>query len=199
MDPLELENLGKAIHPTKFRLSVVAVQEEFESIIVMPQNKVQLHKLGITVAIGSSVSLDVKKGDVLLYQVNQMFEASVTHLINETKVLFMHQGDAIGKLTSTKASIDTFTILGDWLLLQDLAIEKVGGLYLPQNSIPPPEFRVLQIGNTVRNDDDPAITGIQVGDEIYVDRSRLGKLNLGSKTFFYMPKGFIHGVKPPSS
>lgn len=162
----------------------------------MPQNKVQQHKIGVAVSVGSGVTVGVSKGDIVLYQINQMFEAQVTHLINETKVLFMHQGDAIGKLTSKVVSIDSFSVVGDWLLLQEMSIEKVGGLYLPQNSIPPPEFRVVQVGNTVNSDEDPVIANLKVGDEVYVDRSRLGKIHLGAKTYFYMPKGFLHGVKP---
>lgn len=192
---LELDNLRNSIKPSKLRLAVVKTEETYEGIVVIPQNKVQTHKLGTVVATGAEVDVGVSVGDIIMYQANAMFEAGVTHLVNETPVAFMHKGDAIGKLSSRVVSVDTFQILGDFILLEEISLSKVGDLYLPESAVPPPEFRVLQIGATVHKDDDPLVQTLAVGEEIFIDRTRATPIRLGLKTFFYLPKGWIHGKK----
>jgi co-chaperonin GroES (HSP10) len=192
---LELENLRKSIKPTKLRIAIVKTDEQYEGIVVMPSNSNQQHKLGIVIAAGAEITTGVEIDDIIVYQVNAMFEAGITHLINETSVLFMHQGDAIGKLTSKIVTIDSFQILGDFILLDEVRIQKIGNLYLPDSALPPPEFRVLQLGATVKNSDDPLVQSIEIGDEVYIDRTRATGIRIGMKTFFYLPKTYLHGKK----
>jgi co-chaperonin GroES (HSP10) len=192
----EIDNLKASIRPTRQRFALLQKTEAFEGIIVIPNNANQQYLIGQVLKVGNAVTIDLHEDDLVLYQSNKMFEAAVTHRINDTPVSFWLQGDMIGKLSSTVVNLENFTILGDWILIEEISINKVGNLYLPQSSIPPPEFRVIQLGSTANNDQDPVVQNLKVGDEIYVDRSRASKLRIGQKTYFYISKGWLHGVNP---
>jgi co-chaperonin GroES (HSP10) len=192
----EQQNIANSIKPTKLRIAVLPVEEEFEGVLVIPTNAVHNHRLGRVLAVGDEVPT-VQPSDIVIYQVNKMFEASVTHMINDTAVMFMHHADAIGKLGGTVVDINNFSILGDYILVSELTTDMIGNLYIPAGSVPPPQFKVIQIGTTVSKDDDSTIRDMAVGDEVLIDRSRATKIRIGQKSYFYVPKGWIHAVRRP--
>jgi len=191
----ELTVLRRLVTPTKLRLAVVKTEETFEGIIVIPQNRVQHHRLGVVVAVGSDAQIGASEGDIIIYQVNDMFEAGVTHVVDDIQVLFMHKGDAIGKVSSRTVSIDSFTVLGDYVLVEEIRKDKIGMLYLPDTATAPPEHVIVQLGSTVIKDDDPVISTLKVGDLVFVDRVRSTPIRLGAKTYHYVPKGWVQGKK----
>lgn len=195
IDTTKLEKLAATIRPIKQRIAILPIEEEATGIILIPTNANQLHKLGVIVAVGDGVTIDAKVGQIVLYQVNRMFEASVTHFIDETAVMVMHQGDAIARLEGRQITLEKFTVLGDWVLASDVKIDQLGGIFLPDSAIPPPEFIVNQIGNTVATSDDPVLVEMKVADKIYIDKSRSNKISIQGKQFFYVLKHGIQAVR----
>jgi len=194
-----LAEISRTVRPVKHRVALVPVKEEMTGIIVIPSNANQVHRLGVVTSIGDSVDIDVKVTDVVIYQVNKMFEMSVTHLVGEaqTPVMIMHQGDAFAKLEGRAITIDKFTILGDWILAIDIKLEMMGGLFLPDSAVPPPEFEVIQLGNMIAKSDDPVIANLKIGDRVYFDKSRCNQIRIEGKTYFYILKAGLHGVRTP--
>jgi len=197
--PAEID-LRSCVRPVKHRVALTAVQEEATGIILMPSNANQVHRLGRVASIGDTVEIDVKVGDIVIYQCNKMFEMGVTHFVGEgdrrQPVMIMHQGDAFAKLDSPQITLDNFHVVGDWVLVRDIKIDMIGGLYLPDSAIPPPEFEVVQIGNLLPSSEDPVLAQIKVGDKIYVDKSRANQIRLEGKLYWYVLKQGIHGVRP---
>jgi co-chaperonin GroES (HSP10) len=193
-------DLRSKVRPVKHRVALTAVQEEATGIILMPSNANQVHRLGRVAAIGDTVQIGVAVDDIVIYQVNKMFELSVTHFVGEgdqrQPVMIMHQGDTFAKLDSPQITLENFHVLGDWILVRDIKIDMIGGLYLPDTAIPPPEFEVVQIGNLLPSSEDPVLAGLKVGDKVYVDKSRANQIRLEGKLFWYVLKQGIHGVRP---
>lgn len=196
-------DLRSQVRPVKHRVALAAVKEETTGIIIMPSNANQVHRLGRVTAIGDTVEIDVKIGDIVIYQVNKMFELSITHFVgegdNRQPVMIMHQGDTFAKLDSPEITLEKFHVLGDWVLVRDVKIDMIGGLHLPETAIPPPEFEVVQIGNLLPSSEDPVLAQIKVGDKIYVDKSRANQIRIEGKLYWYVLKQGIHGVRPTGS
>lgn len=188
--------LTSKVQAVKDRLTVVPIEESYTGIVVRPSNTRQVHKLGMVVSVGAQVPTAVKVGDVVLYQANAMFEEGLKHIIDDSPAIFMHFGDAIAKLDGTEISLNKFTILGEYLLASEVALDMVGGLHIPQNSVPPPEHIIVQVGNTVDRSDDPVVTGLKVGDKVYADRNRCQKIFISDRQYVYFSWRSLHGVNP---
>ena len=169
------------------------------------------HRLGIVRVVGDGAvkgkdtpepSL-VKEGDVVLFQINGMMEATQKYVLDGKHYMNLLQGDLIARITGDDMTVENMEMLGDYVLLKHFIRQRPGStLFLPDSAAvrqSAPDFiyfRCAKKSATVNLE-------VAVGNEVVVNFGRLTpllivKLNEDGTTenqeFCYTRKEWVDGV-----
>jgi co-chaperonin GroES (HSP10) len=179
------------------RVAVMDLEEENDTGIVLPENRQRQYCIGLVVAVGDGRvrgeakvrHMWLKPGDVVFMQFNGMMIAHCGCQVEGVKVLVIPQGDVIATLDSERVHADTFHVTGAWVLCRIEMPEKVGRIYLPDQSVfeapGRPRYYVSQAGPAAEID-------VKAGDEVKLDPGRANPFKLGANLMVYIDQGFIH-------
>jgi co-chaperonin GroES (HSP10) len=140
----------------------------------------------------------VKEGDMVMFQINDIMKWAQIYRHGKDDLIWMLQHELIARINGKDSNMETFEILGDFVLVKP-EIRKLGeGLVLP-DSIKSPDmihYTVKQIGCTV---DLP----ISVGQEVICNHGRINPIFIPEKQpdgapiqieYGYVFKDFVHGM-----
>lgn len=168
------------------------------------------HRTGIVRCVGDGKVKDkdepraplVQEGDVVMFQINGMMEATQKFVLDGKHYMNLVQDDLIARLTGEEVSVDGLEMLGDYVLLQHFVRSQPGStLFIPDNAVrnSAPDFiyfRCLKKGTTVDSEFD-------VGDELIVNFGRLTPMfivkrnddnTIENQEFAYTRKEWVDGV-----
>jgi co-chaperonin GroES (HSP10) len=183
-----------------------------DSKIIIPdaaQNR-DSHRLGIVRFIGDGrvknkaepVPSLVKEGDVVMFQLNGIMEATQKFVLDGKHYMNVVEDDLIARINGDDLSIENLEMLGDYVLLKHFIRQQPGStLFLPDNAVrqSAPDFiyfRCVQKGTTV----DLPFTK---GDELVVNFGRLTPMFIVKRKadgtsenleFAYTRKEWVDGV-----
>jgi len=182
------------------------------SKIVIPDSAQERdsHRFGIVRYIGDGkvkgkdepVPSLVKEGDVVMFQINNIMEATQKFVLNGKHYMNLLQGDLIARVVGEDVCAENLEMLGDYLLLKHFMRQTGSTLLLPdsaqmRNSSPEfIYFRVVSKGSTV---DLP----VKENDEVVVNFGRLTPMFIikrkddgtsENQEFVYTRKDWIDGV-----
>jgi co-chaperonin GroES (HSP10) len=183
-----------------------------DSKIIIPdaaQNR-DSHRLGIVRFIGDGrvknktepVPSLVKEGDVVMFQLNGIMEATQKFVLAGKHYMNIVEDDLIARINGDDLSIENLEMLGDYVLLKHFIRQQPGStLFLPDNAVrqSAPDFiyfRCVQKGTTV---DLP----FGKGDELVVNFGRLTPMFIVKRKadgtsenleFAYTRKEWVDGV-----
>jgi len=183
-----------------------------KTTIIIPDiaQNTNTHRLGIVRFIGDGrpkrtdapIPSLVKEGDVVMFQINGMMEATQKFVFGNKHYLNLLQGDLIARINGDDVSADNIETLGDYVLLKHFIRQQPGStLFLPDSAVrqSAPDFiyfRVVQKGTTV---DLP----VEVGNEVVVNFGRLTPMFIvkhnddgttENQEFCYTRKEWLDGV-----
>ena len=167
------------------------------------------HRTGIVRFVGDGrvkgkdepVSPLVKPGDVVMFQLNGIMEATQKFVIGGKHYMNLLQDELLARIDGDDVSLDNLTMLGDYVLLKHFLRERPGStLFLPDEAVrqSAPEFiyfRCIKKGARV--------TPFSVNDEVVVNFGRLTpmfivKRNLDgtseNQEFCYTRQEWVDGV-----
>lgn len=137
------------------------------------------HRTGIVRFIGDGRVKDkepvpalVKPGDVVMFQLNGIMEATQKFVIGGKHYLNLLQDDLLARIDGDDAGLENLTMLGDYVLLKHFLRERPGStLFLPDQAVreSAPEFiyfRCIKKGARVTRE-------FTVNDEVVVNFGRL--------------------------
>jgi co-chaperonin GroES (HSP10) len=140
----------------------------------------------------------VKVDDMVMFQINDVMKWAQIYRHGKDDLIWMLQQELIARINGKETTIDTFEILGDFVLVKP-EIRKLGeGLVLPDSikSADMIHYTVKQIGSTV----DLPIT---VGQEVICNHGRVNPIFIPEKQkdggpiqieYGYIFKDFVHGM-----
>lgn len=182
------------------------------SKIIIPDSaqNTDTHRLGIVRFIGDGAvkgkdapepSL-VKEGDVVMFQINGMMEATQKFVIEGKHYMNLLQGDLIARINGEDMTVENMEMLGDYVLLKHFVRQQPGStLFLPDNAVrqSAPDFiyfRCVKKSSTVDLEVEP-------GNEVVVNFGRLTPMFIVKRNddgttenqeFCYTRKEWIDGV-----
>ena len=115
----------------------------------------------------------VKEGDVVMFQINQIMQATQAFVIDGKHYMNLLQDDLVARFTGEDVGVDNMEMLGDYVLLQHFFRQQPGStLFLPETAMKAsaPDFvyfRCLKKGTTTED------ALFKVGDELVVNFGRL--------------------------
>lgn len=191
------------------RIAVTESNFEFEGDILMPEGHQTLgkeYRLGEVVGVPDLVYFAagekkrapmhyVELGDKVVFQIPAKITEGVQYVLPHyfagKPFSIILQGDILGILKSKVVTPETFEIAGNWVLLESWTNKPATFLDLPDNfaaELKDFRLRVVQKGKGVTDD------RYQIGDEVFVEKSRCNPIFLGSKEYCFIEKGWIFGV-----
>ncbi len=168
------------------------------------------HRLGIVRFVGDGrvkgtpiprPSL-VKVGDVVMFQINGMMEASQKFVCEGKTYMNLLQGDLIARIDGEELCVENMKMLGDYVLLKHFVRQQPGStLFLPDSAVrqSAPDFiyfKCLSKGSTVDE-------GFELDDELIVNFGRLTPLFIikrnpdgtsENQEYCYTRKEWVDGV-----
>lgn len=182
------------------------------SKIIIPDTaqNTDTHRLGIVRFIGDGVvkgkaapepSL-VKEGDVVMFQINGMMEATQKFVLEGKHYLNLLQGDLIARITGDDLTMENMEMLGDYVLLKHFVRQQPGStLFLPDNAVrqSAPDFIYFRCVKKSATAD----LAVEPGDEVVVNFGRLTPMFIvkrkddgttENQEFCYTRKEWVDGV-----
>ena len=186
------------------KVAVTQAKEELQGSIILPENRMIKFEIGKVIRVGDGKYRDgterkmwVKPGDIIMYQLGgPQIENSKFKRDGQAMKIF-HQGDIIAKLDpkadkpdTVVVSLDTFHIMGNWVLLK-VKLEQ-GVIIVPEKAAPSEDFKfeLVQKGEGVE-------LPIVVGSEVYPERGKCLPVELEGTTYVYTHQDFLHGALQP--
>lgn len=182
------------------RVVITPVTEKHAGLIVMPPRAGRHnHVLGTVLYLGDGktpgsdkvTKSQVKVGDTVLIQTNDyMINACTFKDHNDVLCLNVHEGDIVAKTSDLVIKLETFQVVGHWVLVKMFNAPSKSVLVLPDNAKEPTSeytrFRLVQLGSLC------SVTPA-VGNEVVVDKGRITPIQLQSETYFYMNEAGLLG------
>jgi hypothetical protein len=129
----------------------------------------------------------VKPGDIVMYQLGGPQIENSKFKLDGKPIKVFHQGDCIAKLSSCKISIETFQVIGNWVLLE-VRFDQ-GVIIVPEKVAPSEDFKffVTQVGDGVK-------LPLTKGQQVIPERGRCLPIEINGTTYVYTHQDFIHGA-----
>jgi co-chaperonin GroES (HSP10) len=166
------------------RVAVIAVEEEMQGSIFVPQERNKAYELGRVLAVGDCKRPDgkqqgpwVREGDIVLYQlIGAAHQEATKYVLDGHAIRILNQNDLLGRLSSTSVLLENFEILGNYVLLRAVPGQMSPTIKVPSQFVPREcwRFFVVQKGAGV---DIP----INLGQEVYAERDRTTPLEIQSR------------------
>lgn len=181
------------------RVALREVDETFDTNIAIPQSRNVEYQLGIVESIGDGkvrnsdrvMEFFVEPGDVLMYQMNAIQMVNALFVVDEKPYFVLYQGDMIARLKTTTVTLETFEILGPWVLVRPFAPKRDSGILIPDtvhgNLNELIHFKLVQKGQTAKID-------AEVGQEVIIERTMVHEIKIGSEKFGFAQADRIYGV-----
>jgi hypothetical protein len=144
----------------------------------------------------------VKPGDVVMFQINQIMEATQKFVCEGRTYMNILQGDLLARVNGEELTVDNLEMLGDYVLLKHFVRRPEGSsLFLPDDVIKQsaPDFiyfKCIQKGSTVGEH-------FSVGDELICNLGRLTPMFIvhrkpdgtsENEEYCYTHKSWVDGV-----
>lgn len=182
------------------------------SKIIIPDSaqNTDTHRLGIVRFVGDGVVKGkdapepalVKEGDVVMFQINGMMEATQKFVLDGKHYMNLLQGDLIARINGEDLTAENMEMLGDYVLLKHFVRQQPGStLFLPDNAVrqSAPDFiyfRCVKKSATVD-------LAVEPGNEVVVNFGRLTPMFIVKRNddgttenqeFCYTRKEWVDGV-----
>jgi len=140
----------------------------------------------------------VQKGDLVMFQINDVMRWAQIFRYLKDDLIYMLQTELIARLHGEKISLDTFEILGDYVLVKP-QLRLIEGKILLPNTVQSPEriqYTAIQKGATV---DLP----FEIGQEVICNHGRVNPVFIPvmqksgiveQQEYGYVLKDFVNGV-----
>lgn len=177
------------------RVAMVPVKEEYEGRLAVPDFKSsKTHDLGQVEWVGDGMvdgkkkTMLAKEKDVMLFQMNAIMGSNYVYKVGDKTVVILQQGDLIARLTGRVIKLETFEVLGHWILVQAHASTLISTIEIPDAHKHKDRFKVVQVGSEVTN--------CKVGDWIIPNMQFANPIELGSdsKDLFYLNDTYVYGI-----
>lgn len=144
----------------------------------------------------------VKEGELVMFQINDVMRWAQVYRYLEDNMLHVLQGELIGRINGESVNLDTFEILGNFVLVKpelrktDCAIIRPDTIARTTESV---TYTVVQLGSLVN-------LPIEVGQEIIINHGRVNCIYIMTKKsginppeykqveYGYVFKDFVHGM-----
>lgn len=185
------------------RVILEPLVEQFETSIVIPETRSVSYMIGRALAVGKKAEEAIKVGDIYMFQVAMDPRTGApmvpTHGAADNQVLAQHWRDLIAVVSRTVINTETFNVVGHWILIEPEIRANTSLIQVPETAQQDPstvKFKVAQIAMPYE--------GLEVGDEVIVDRSRCNPFSLKqpgstSKGYYYVDRQFVYGVVNPKA
>jgi co-chaperonin GroES (HSP10) len=167
-----------------------------QGTIYVPENEYDLSRIGrvVTVADGTRpgrdpVNMLVKEGDLVYFQTNMVMQSNLMYDMGDEIYMNLMQAEIVAKLDSNDITLDTFHVIGDWVLCKPFMKDGPVGIVLPEASKKAMAvyFRLIDKGSTVDLD-------INEGDELVLTHGRAQPFQIQKEDYVYIHKNEIHGI-----
>jgi co-chaperonin GroES (HSP10) len=182
------------------RVIITPVSEKHEGLIVLPPGAGRHNYiLGRVLYLGDGkvagsdkvTEFQVTGGDTVLIQTNDFMVQSCSFTDHAGNLcLNVHEGDIIAKMSSLVIKLETFQVVGHWVLVQPFQAQRKSVLVLPDTAKEPTSeftrFKLVQLG---------ALCALKptIGNEVIIDKGRINPIQLQSETYFYMNESCMLG------
>jgi co-chaperonin GroES (HSP10) len=178
------------LQPRKDRIALVYLKESDDKQIggiYLPQKARTQWRVAKVVAMGADAKgsgYDI--GDLVVFQTNVQFVATMTHKVGEDTAVMIHNKDVIGRLTSgTTISRMAFEICGEWIMIRMELDNKYDQIIIPDTA----QLAGMNVRYFVDQLGLVHGTELSLGQEVYVDPTRLTPIGFEGSTEKY---GFVH-------
>ena len=178
------------------------VEEELKGSIVLPEKANKNYELGRVLRIGNGktkgadgtvreTKIHVKPGDIVWFQINPMMAANSAVRIKGKTYLNVLQHDLIGKLASTTVTLENFSILGYWILLDTFEDRAPGSKIHIADTVTDASVRMLRYYVVQKGEN---VTDFEVGDEVVIEKRAAQLVAFNDEPYFYLDSRHVHGV-----
>jgi co-chaperonin GroES (HSP10) len=191
-----MEELISKLRPRKDRICLTYLKDsDNEKIggIYLPQKARTQWRVAKVVALGDeALGSGYDVNDLIVFQTNAQFVATMTHKVGEDVVVMIHNRDVIGRLTTGQAiSRSAFEVCGDWIMIRMELNNQYDKIIIPDTATlsgMSVRYYVDQLGLKHGTD-------LAIGQEVFVDPTRLTPIAFeGSTTKVgFINPNFIHG------
>jgi len=178
------------------------VEEELTGSIELPQKSNKQYELGRVLLIGDGKTkgadgtvrenkIVVQPGDIVWFQVSPMMAATCAVRFKGKTYLNVLQHDLIGRLKTTKVSLDNFEILGYWILLDTFEDRDPKSKIALPDTVQAPEVRMLRYFVKQKG---ALVDAFEVGDEVIIEKRAAQLVAFNNEPYFYTDSRHVHGV-----
>jgi co-chaperonin GroES (HSP10) len=183
------------------KIAVTQAKEQLQGSIILPENRMIKFEIGKVINIGDGKYRDgterkmwVKPGDLVMYQLGGPQIENSKFKLRGNPIKVFHQGDVIAKLDpmpdkpdTVIVSMDTFHIIGNWVLLE--VVLEQGVIIVPEKVAPSEDFKfkLVQKGEGVE-------IPVEKGDMVYPERGKCLPVEIEHTTYVYTHQDYLHGV-----
>jgi co-chaperonin GroES (HSP10) len=177
------------------RVALLPVPEEYEGRIAVPDGhkSSKTHDLGQVAWIGDGMvdgkqrKMFVKTDEIVMFQMNAILGTNYVYKVKGKVVLIIQQSDLLARLTGKVIKLDTFEILGHWILARAFASTAISTIQIPDAHMKKDRFQVVQAGSEVTN--------CKKGDWIIPNMQFCNALEIGSQgDYFYLSDNYVYGI-----
>ena len=191
-----------SLRPIGQRVAVKLVETDIFSAggIIIPNKRNQhFNKLGRVLAVGDGKvgkdqhTMFVKKGDLCFFQLEEQQASNVSYVDREEGLIyFLHNLDMIGTLKRPVLELDSFHVVGSWILVKVAMRSSLSSstIILPSSDNTTHElqtYTIVQVGSGVK-------LGVEVGQELSLARSRCNPIWLGQELYGWIEERFVYGA-----
>ena len=171
------------------------------------------HRIGIVRVVGDGIVRHkgetkevphvVQVGDVVMFQINQIMQATQTYIGEGRCCMNMLQGEIIARIKGDEASFENIEMVGDYVLLKS-SVKKNNNLIVIPSSVSVQknsDFIALECAKKGTSVEAP----YQIGEELIVNFGRVTPLFIGVKNedgtskveeYLYTTKEWVDGYVP---
>lgn len=175
------------------RAAVVLAEETFDGMIVPAPTSEKMHIISKVVAVGAKSKL-VKVDDIVQWQWNSVVGAHCRYDVGGERLFVLYEKDLIAKLSSTKISLDTFQIIGDWRLVERIAEDAPPSRIIVPSAVADTALQHSMHHRLVQTGVEDPLRPCKVGDILLVERHRANPLRIGGKDYYYLQSASILGI-----
>ncbi len=181
------------------KVVITPVTEKHEGLVVVPPGAGRHNYiLGTVTHLGDGKTTgsdkvfesDLKVGDNVLVQTNDYMVQACTFKEEGKLCMAVNEGDVIAKLTSLTIKLDTFNVVGHWVLLKPFTKFK-SELVLPDTvkddaTSEFTRYTLVQLGSKAQ-------IRPTVGNEVIMDKGRVMPIQIQNETYYYANENSMLG------
>lgn len=167
------------------RVVVEIVEEEYDGMLFVQERRNSAHHAIARVVCESPKLKDVGVGDIVWFQFNKVVSDSCAFVCDGSQKLSLHYKDVLGKLSSTKITVDSLTMVGAWVLVKPFLNAPKSGIIIPdtakESSPEHVRFALTKCGESASD-----VKQHASGVELVLNKNYVNRIDLGGESYAYI-------------